>query len=49
MDRPIFKFKKNQKEIELIPMKMYRNFEDIEDGEDESQSPRKYKYESENR
>lgn len=41
MDRPIFKFKKSQSEtrhIKLAPMKMYRNFEDLED---EVQSPTK--------
>ena len=41
MDRAIFKFKKAQTEtrqIKLMPMKMYRNFEDLEE---EPQSPTK--------
>lgn len=42
MDRPIFKFKKTQKEIKLLPMKMYHNFEDF-DQDEEMLSPNKFK------
>lgn len=42
MDRPIYKFKKTQKEIKLLPMKMYHNFEEGE-GDEDAQSPTKTK------
>lgn len=42
MDRPIYKFKKTQKEIKLLPMKMYHNFEEG-DGDEDGLSPTKVK------